>query len=79
MNCFELMIDGINNKKEQTRRNIEKKVIEYIKSYIKRRVREYINNKKKSIKRALKKIHPVVVFKNIRKIIFNLWSNKTII
>lgn len=65
MNCFELIADGINNKKEEARRNMEKKVVEYIKSYIKRRIREYIDNKKRRIKRTLRKIHPVVIFKNI--------------
>ena len=67
MNYFELMSDNINMKKEAARRNIEKKIAEYIKSYIKRRIREYINNKKKKIKRTLNKINPVNIFKNIIK------------
>lgn len=67
MNYFSVMADSINTRKEIAKRNIEKKIMEYIKSYIKRRVKEYINDKKKQLKLALNKINPINIFKNIIK------------
>ena len=67
MNYFSVMADNINTRKEMARRNIEKKIMEYIKSYIKRRIREYINDKKRRIKRTLRKMNPINIFKNIIK------------
>ena len=41
----------------------EKKIEQYIKSYIKRKIKGYINDKKKKIKFFFNKINPINIFK----------------